>query len=159
MVHHIRSPFHKECPACIRQPHARQAFLCPSVWPGQVNITTVYIIDCYGARPPGTFKNDSWGLPPAAQPSPALPSPRLASPTPNTSTSTYSRRAAKAKARGNEEPQDYIWQNFVSMAQERGWYCWWGGGCGGHQRMGFYTSGSLHWSGSAAYRRPHPAHQ
>ena len=49
--------------------------------------------------PPGTFKRDSWGCRRSpAQPSPAQPSPPLPSPTP--STSTCSRRAAKAKARG-----------------------------------------------------------
>ncbi len=48
----------------------------------------------YRAGLPGIFKRDSWGLPPAAQPSPALHSPAP-------STSTCLRRAAKAKARGN----------------------------------------------------------
>ena len=36
---YVYSPFHKECPACIQQPHVRQAIHRPSDWPGQREIT------------------------------------------------------------------------------------------------------------------------
>ncbi len=51
--------------------------------------------------------------------SPAQTSPALPSPTP--STSTCPRRAAKARGKSPR-----------SMTHERGWYGWYGGGCGGH---------------------------
>ena len=42
------SPFHKECPACIRQPHVGQAILRPSDWPGQGEITMKQMLSCEG---------------------------------------------------------------------------------------------------------------
>ncbi len=107
------SPFHKVCPACIWQPHVRQAILRPSDWPGQGEITMNQLLLCEGRLE--RLKETAGAAP---QPSPAQPS--LPSLTP--STSTCSRRAAKAKARG-KSPRTMAY--FVrSMAHERGWYGW-----------------------------------
>ncbi len=92
-------PVRRECAACIRQSHARQAILCPSDWPGQLKLTIKLFISCEG--PPDSSRETAGGCrrqPSPAQPSPAQPSPAFASPTP--STSTCARREAKAKARG-----------------------------------------------------------
>ena len=48
------SPFHKEWPTCIRQPHASQAILCSSDWPWQVKTTLTFYC-------PSTHPNHSKG--------------------------------------------------------------------------------------------------
>ncbi len=80
-------------------PHARQAILCPSHWPGQVRITNKMIAFVRGSP-------ETLGLPPAAQPSPAASAAQLSPPLPlpTPSTSTCMRRTAEAKARG-ESPR------------------------------------------------------
>ncbi len=40
--------FHKECPACIRQPHVRQAILRPPDWPGHAKLTIKQFLSCEG---------------------------------------------------------------------------------------------------------------
>ena len=92
-------------PASIRQPCARQAILCPSDWPGQVETTSNQFLSCEG---PTERSEKKLGTAAAAQPS-------------------SRRRQAQALARverRRQEPQDY-WQNsFRSVAHERGWDDW-----------------------------------
>ena len=101
------SPFHKECPACIRQPHVRQAILRPSDWPGQRDITIKQLFVVRGPRlkrlkeTAGAAPQPSPAQPSPAQPSPAQPSPPLPSPTPSTSTCSRLRPRQEARA------QDY----------------------------------------------------
>ena len=79
-------------PACILQPHARQAILCPTDQPGQVlNLT-----DCHRARAPPDLQERQLG---AAASSFPLPPPPPSSPPPTSSTGTCSRQTSKAKAR------------------------------------------------------------
>ena len=114
--------------------------------------------------PPGTFKRDSWGLrrqpspaqpspaqPSPAQPSPAQPSPPLPSPTP--STSTCSRRAAKAKAKARGKSPRTMAKFCQVDGSRTGLVCVVGGRV---WRAWDAPLQAQHSSGSAAHRRTHP---
>ena len=65
----------KRCPACIRQPRARQATLCPSDWPGQLHFQINQLSPC--ESPPERSKERAGGgRCSPAQFNPFLPSPR-----------------------------------------------------------------------------------
>ena len=92
------SPFHKECPACIRQPHVRQAILRPSDWPGQRDITIKQLFVVRGPR----LKRLKETAGAAPQPSPAQPSPPLAD------AKHKHLLASSGEGKGRrQEPQDY----------------------------------------------------
>ena len=74
---YVRSVF-KECPACIRQPHAKQAILCPARLTDQGRRkNNYYLISCGG---PGNVHKRQLGAAEGCrqQPSPAQPNPTLA---------------------------------------------------------------------------------
>ena len=137
IIYNLHTPFHDQCNVphahCSHTPDRRSfaSLTAQSRWKSTIN----YLLSC--KRPPERSKETAGGCrrspakPSPAQPSPAQPSPPLPSPR---------RRQAQALARVERRRQRQeartpgLWQNLVwSMAHERGWYGWWGGGCGGHE--------------------------
>ncbi len=119
----------------------------------------------------GTFKRDSWAgaacrqQPSPAQPSQAKPSqalPCFPSSTPSTSITKHllvSSGKGKGKRQEHQSLLVRYGKLFRSMAQERGWYGWCGGGCG--RRAWVVPLQAQHWPATYVCctlrnRRPHP---